>query len=78
MYLVIGENVRVSNKYATEVYSLAESPILKPGTALIYSGLSSTSEGTPNANFFTPDTPEDLGFSGAYNSAIVEITKINS
>jgi anaerobic selenocysteine-containing dehydrogenase len=76
--LVIGDHVRVSNEYATEVYSLAESPILKPGTALIYSGLSSTSEGTPNANYFTPDKPEDLGFSGTYNSAIVKITKLGS
>ena len=75
---VIGDEVLVSNEYATEVYNLAESPILKPGTALIYSGLSSTSQGTPNVNFFTPDKPEDLGFSGAYNSAIVTIRKINS
>ncbi|MFX0140213.1 MAG: molybdopterin-dependent oxidoreductase [Candidatus Hodarchaeota archaeon] len=76
--LVIGDEILISNKYATGVYSLAESPVLKPGMALIYSGLSSTSEGTPNVNFFTPDQPEDLGFSGAYNSAIIKITKINS
>lgn len=76
--LKIGCKVLVSNEYGSEVYNLAESPILKPKTALIYSGLSSTSEGNPNVNCFIPGTPEEMGFSGAYNSAIVKIKKLNS
>ena len=74
----IGSEVLVSNEYGNEVYVLAESPNLKPGTALIYSGLSSTLKKNPNVNNFIPDNPEELGYSGAYNSAIVKITKVNS
>ncbi len=76
--LKIGCKVLVSNEYGSEVYTLAESPILKPRTALIYSGLSSTLRGRPNVNCFIPDKPEEIGLSGAYNSAIVKIKKINS
>ena len=76
--LVIGSEVLVSNEYGNEVYILAESPNLKPGTALIYSGLSSTLKKNPNVNNFIPDDPEELGYSGAYNSAIVKITKVKS
>ncbi|MFX1599561.1 MAG: molybdopterin-dependent oxidoreductase [Promethearchaeota archaeon] len=76
--LETGDEVLVSNDYGSKIYTLAESPILKPRTALIYSGLSSTLKGTPNVNCFTPDQPEELGYSGAYNSAIVEIIKIDS
>jgi len=74
--LTTGEDVLVANEYGTGVYKLAESSMLKSGTALIYSGLSSTLKGTPNVNFFTPDKPEKLGFSGAYNSAIIQVNKI--
>ena len=76
--LVIGSEVLVSNEYGNEVYILAESPNLKPGIALIYSGLSSTLKKNPNVNNFIPDNPEELGYSGAYNSAIVKITKVKS
>ena len=76
--LEIGYEVLVSNEYGSGEYTLAEFHILKPRTALIYSGLSSTLKGNPNVNFFIPDEPEDLGFSGAYNSAIVKITKLDS
>ncbi|UCD02094.1 MAG: molybdopterin-dependent oxidoreductase [Promethearchaeota archaeon] len=75
--LEIGDKVHVSNEYGAKMYTLEESPILKPGTALIYSGISSTSEGFPNVNYFIPDEPEEMGFSGAYNSAIVEINKMH-
>jgi anaerobic selenocysteine-containing dehydrogenase len=75
--LKIGREVLVSNMYGSETYTLAESSILKPRTALIYSGLSSSSKGSPNVNCFIPDEPEELGLSGAYNSAIVKIRNIN-
>ncbi|MFX1467401.1 MAG: molybdopterin-dependent oxidoreductase [Promethearchaeota archaeon] len=76
--LVLDSQVLVSNEYGSEIYSLAESSILKPGTALIYSGLASNLIGTPNVNYFTSDEPEELGLSGAYNSTLVKITKIDS
>lgn len=76
--LEIGGKVHVSNEYGSGIYILTESPILKPRTALIYSGLSSTSHESPNVNYFVPDKPEELGFSGAYNSAIVKIKKLDS
>lgn len=75
--LEIGGKVHVSNEYGSGIYILTESPILKPRTALIYSGLSSTSHESPNVNYFVPDKPEGLGFSGAYNSAIVKIKKLD-
>lgn len=75
--LEIGSEVLVSNKYGSEIYTLAESSELKTKTALIYSGLSSSLKGNPNVNFFIPDKPEELGFSGSYNSAIVRINKKN-
>jgi len=76
--LEMGCEVLVSNEYGSETYTLAESSILKPRTALIYSGLSSSSKKSPNVNCFIPDKPEDLGFSGSYNSAIIKIENINS
>jgi anaerobic selenocysteine-containing dehydrogenase len=76
--LEIGCEVLVSNEYGSEAYTLAESSILKPRTALIYSGLSSSSKKSPNVNCFIPDRPEELGFSGSYNSAIIKIENINS
>ncbi|MFX0000486.1 MAG: molybdopterin-dependent oxidoreductase [Candidatus Hodarchaeota archaeon] len=76
--LLIGCEVLVSNEFGSEIYKLAESDIIKPGMALIYSGLSSTLKRNPNANFFTPNQPEELGLSGSYNSTIVKITKIRS
>ncbi|MFX1501132.1 MAG: molybdopterin-dependent oxidoreductase [Promethearchaeota archaeon] len=76
--LELGSEVLVSNEFGTGIYILAESPILKPRTALIYSGLSSSSKKNPNVNHFIPDKPEELGFSGAYNSAIVKIQKLSS
>ena len=65
--LVLDSQVLVSNEYSSEIYTLAESSILKPGTALIYSGLASNLIGTPNVNYITPNEPEELGLSGAYN-----------
>ncbi|MDX1797776.1 MAG: molybdopterin dinucleotide binding domain-containing protein, partial [Candidatus Lokiarchaeia archaeon] len=72
-----GSKVKVSNEYGSGIYILAESPKLKPKTALIYSGLSSSTQEGINVNFFIPDKPEELGFSGVFNSAIVKIEKID-
>lgn len=76
--LKVGDRVSVSNNYGSGIYTLEDLPSLKPGVALIYSGLSSSLEGNTNANTFTPNRPEELGFSGAYNSAIVKISKIDN
>jgi len=76
--LEIGSKVQVSNEYGLGIYILTDSPILKPKTALIYSGLSSTLYEKPNVNYFIPDKPEELGFSGAYNSAIIRIDKLDT
>jgi anaerobic selenocysteine-containing dehydrogenase len=75
--LVEGCKVKVSNEYGSGIYILTKSPILKRNTALIYSGLSCTVPKGVNVNFFIPDKPEELGFSGVYNSAIVKIEKFN-
>ncbi|MFW9970410.1 MAG: molybdopterin dinucleotide binding domain-containing protein, partial [Candidatus Odinarchaeota archaeon] len=76
--LETGAKVRVSNEYGSGIYILTESPILKPRTALIYSGLSSTIYKNLNVNCLVPDKPEELGFSGSYNSAIIRIEKFYS
>jgi anaerobic selenocysteine-containing dehydrogenase len=75
--LVEGCKVEVSNEYGSGIYVLTKTPILKRKMALIYSGLSSITPKGVNVNFFIPDKPEEMGFSGAYNSAIVKIEKLN-
>jgi anaerobic selenocysteine-containing dehydrogenase len=70
------KKVIVFNKYGKGVYNVKESPALNTGTALIYSGSPFYNITNLNPNLFTPDIPEELGFSGAFNSAIVEIKKI--
>ncbi|MFX1315180.1 MAG: molybdopterin-dependent oxidoreductase [Promethearchaeota archaeon] len=70
-----GEQVLVLNKYARCNYIVEELNSLRTGIALIYSGSPLI---TKNVNFLTPDTPEELGFSGVYNSAIVTIKKLPS
>ncbi|MFX1366799.1 MAG: molybdopterin-dependent oxidoreductase [Promethearchaeota archaeon] len=76
--IIKGEKVLVSNEYGRGEYILAESSILKNGTALIYSGLSSKLKENMNVNHFTPNIPEELGFSGSYYSTVVKITKVES
>jgi anaerobic selenocysteine-containing dehydrogenase len=73
--LNIGEVVLVSNEFGSERYVLDELKILKSGVALIYSGGASDYEETPSVNLFTPDIPEELGLSGAYNSTIIQIQR---
>lgn len=76
--LEIGSKVQVSNEYGSGIYILTDSPILKSKTALIYSGLSSTLYEKPNVNYFIPHKPEELGFSGSYNSAIIRVNKLDT
>ncbi|MFW9826250.1 MAG: molybdopterin-dependent oxidoreductase [Candidatus Thorarchaeota archaeon] len=73
LQLESGHRVLVFNEYGQGEYILAESQILKPKTAVIYHGLSSSLTQSLNVNCFIPDVPEELGRSGAYNSAIIKI-----
>ncbi|MHA2007166.1 MAG: molybdopterin-dependent oxidoreductase [Promethearchaeota archaeon] len=72
-----GEEVVVSNEYGSASYVLDELKSLKSGTALIYSGGPTYLHKDSNVNMFTPDIPEELGHSGSYNSALIQITKQN-
>jgi len=74
--LKLHEKVLVSNKFGEAKYILGENSNLKPGTALIYSGLPFAHSDYKNVNIFTPETSEESRLSGAYFSAIVKITKI--
>ena len=73
--LEVSNEIWVSNEKGSAKYIIAESKALKSGVALIYSGNPSPSAKKSNVNIFTPDKPEELGLSGAYNSAVVEIHK---
>lgn len=73
----INEEVIVSNEYGYAKYILAELPSLKSGIALIYSGVSSPYNESTNVNLFTPDIPEESGLSGAYNSSVIKVKKVN-
>lgn len=74
--LKVDENVRVYNEYGSANYVLGALKSLKPGTALIYSGASSPLNRSLNVNLFTPDTPEESGLSGAYNSTVIQVKKL--
>jgi len=74
--LQVGEEVLISNVFGSEKYNVEESKSLKEGVALIYSGC--PMDCTRNVNTLISDKPEELGFSGAYNSAIISITKLSS
>ena len=71
----IGEKVTISNKLGFATYIVAENKQVQKGLALIYSGSPLGLEDNLNVNIFTPSTPEELGFSGAYNSAKIFISK---
>jgi len=73
----LGEQLRVSNKYGSSTYMLAEDNSLNMGTAMIYSGAPLNLAKNKNVNIFISNKPEELGLSGAYNSAKVLIRKIN-
>ncbi len=70
------EEVLVSNKYSEAKFILDQNNTLKPGTALIFSGLPFVNAEYENVNFFTPEKPEESELSGAYFSVTVKISKI--
>ncbi|MFX1353416.1 MAG: molybdopterin-dependent oxidoreductase [Promethearchaeota archaeon] len=72
----LGEKLRVSNKYGSSVYILGEENSLNMGTAMIYSGAPLKISNNQNVNIFISNIPEELGLSGAYNSAKVLIKKV--
>jgi anaerobic selenocysteine-containing dehydrogenase len=76
LQLKVSEEVRVHNDYGSAKYIVATEKSLKSGTALIYSGKSSPYNQNSNVNFFTPDIPEESGLSGAYNSSVIQISKL--
>lgn len=71
----IGEKILVSNNLGSATYFLEENNTLNSGVALIYSGSPLGLEKNANVNIFTSDRPEELGASGAYNSAKILISK---
>jgi anaerobic selenocysteine-containing dehydrogenase len=73
--LKIGKAVSVYNNLGNALYIVEKSEIIKPGLAIIYSG--SPMAKHPNPNLFTSDIPEEIGFSGAYNSALVRVKKVS-
>jgi anaerobic selenocysteine-containing dehydrogenase len=75
--LDIDKEVIVSNENGIAKYILAELPSLKSGIALIYSGASSPYYKSTNVNLFTSDVPEESGLSGAYNSSIIQVKKVD-
>jgi len=74
--LELHETVMVSNKFGESKFILDQNNALKPGTALIYSGLPFANTIYENVNFFTPEKPEESELSGAFFSVIVKISKI--
>jgi anaerobic selenocysteine-containing dehydrogenase len=79
-----GDIVKIYNELGTGIYKIKGSPMVGNKTAMIYSGLHSHPKSiepqqiinSNNANIFTPAQPEELGLSGAYNSAYVMISSI--
>ena len=74
--LELHEAVLVSNKFGESKFILDQNNVLKPGTALIYSGLPFANTIYENVNFFTSEKPEESELSGAYFSVIVKISRI--
>jgi anaerobic selenocysteine-containing dehydrogenase len=70
------DEVIVSNQFSKGKYILEHNSALKQGIGLIYSGLPFANAISKNANFFTPERPEESQLSGAYFSTIVKISKV--
>jgi anaerobic selenocysteine-containing dehydrogenase len=70
------EEVLVSNKFSKGNYILNQDIALKPGVALIFSGLPFADTVCKNVNFFTSEKPEESKLSGAYFSTIVRLSNI--
>ena len=73
--LKLHEKVLVSNEFGEGKFILDQNIALKPGIALIYSGLPFANTLQENVNIFTPGKSEESELSGAYFSATVKITK---
>ncbi len=73
--LDVGQKVLVFNNLGTANYILDESIYLSPGIALIYSGVPMMFSKSVNPNLFISSRSEELGFSGAYNSAIIKVKR---
>lgn len=74
--LRLAEEVLVSNELGNEKYIIEELNTLNIGVAMIYSGCPLGSK--RNINSLISDKPEELGLSGAYNSALISISKVDS
>lgn len=74
--LKIGRKVKVSNDLGKADYTLKSLDSINQGVALIYSGSPMGINKNHNPNIFISDKPEELGYSGAYNSAIINVEKI--
>ena len=68
-----GDIVIVFNQYGKSEFLIDTLKSLQSGIALIYSGGPIRSNDKRNPNYFIPDTPEELGHSGSYNSARIRI-----
>jgi len=75
MGLKPNEKVLVSNQFGKVKFILDQNNALKPGTALIFSGLPFANTQYENVNFFTSEKPEESKLSGAYFSVIIKISK---
>ena len=73
--LKLHENVKVSNQFGDGKFNLDQNNDLKPGIALIYSGLPFANTPYENVNIFTSGKSEESELSGAYFSVTVKITK---
>ncbi len=71
-----GDTVIIFNQYGKSEFLIDALKSLQSGVALIYSGGPIRSNDTRNPNYFIPDTPEELGHSGSYNSARIRIKRI--
>jgi anaerobic selenocysteine-containing dehydrogenase len=74
--LKIGRKVKVSNDLGEADYILESLDSINQGVALIYSGSPMAINKNHNPNIFISDKPEELGYSGVYNSAIINLEKI--
>jgi anaerobic selenocysteine-containing dehydrogenase len=74
--LKVGRKVKVSNDLGKADYILESLDTINQGVALIYSGSPMGINKSHNPNIFISDKPEELGYSGAYNSAIINVEKI--
>ena len=71
--LLDGDLVEVNNTHAKGNFLIRTSDELLSKTAVLFHGVF-TNQGL-NANHFTSDNPESMGFSGAFNSSVITVRK---